>query len=29
MPTKTEEVLDIIKGMTILELNELNDQINE
>jgi large subunit ribosomal protein L7/L12 len=29
MPTKTEEVLDIIKGMTILELKELNDQIKE
>ncbi len=29
MATKTEEVLDIIKGMTILELKELNDQIKE
>jgi large subunit ribosomal protein L7/L12 len=29
MPTKTEEVLEIIKGMTILELKELNDQIKE
>src|SRR5699024_6457531 len=27
--TKTEEVLEIIKGMTILELKELNDQIKE
>ena len=29
MATKTEEVLEIIKGMTILELKELNDQIKE
>ena len=29
MPTKTDEVLEIIKGMTILELKELNDQIKE
>jgi large subunit ribosomal protein L7/L12 len=29
MPTKTEEVLEIIKGMTILELKDLNDQIKE
>ena len=29
MATKTEEVLDIIKGMTILELKELNDKIKE
>jgi large subunit ribosomal protein L7/L12 len=29
MATKTEEVLDLIKGMTILELKELNDQIKE
>jgi large subunit ribosomal protein L7/L12 len=27
--TKTEEVIDIIKGMTILELKELNDKIKE
>ncbi len=29
MATKTEEVLEIIKGMTILELKDLNDQIKE
>ena len=29
MATKTEEVLEIIKGLTILELKELNDQIKE
>jgi large subunit ribosomal protein L7/L12 len=29
LATKTEEVLEIIKGMTILELKELNDQIKE
>ena len=29
MATKTEEVLELIKGMTILELKELNDQIKE
>ena len=29
MATKTEEVLDIIKGMTILELKDLNDKIKE
>jgi large subunit ribosomal protein L7/L12 len=29
MATKTEEILDIIKGMTILELKELNDKIKE
>jgi large subunit ribosomal protein L7/L12 len=29
MATKTAEVLEIIKGMTILELKELNDQIKE
>ncbi len=29
MATKTEEVLEIIKGMTILELRDLNDQIKE
>jgi large subunit ribosomal protein L7/L12 len=29
MATKTEEVLDIIKGMTILELRDLNDKIKE
>lgn len=29
MASKTEEVLEIIKGMTILELKELNDQIKE
>jgi large subunit ribosomal protein L7/L12 len=27
--TKTEEVLNLIKGMTILELKELNDAIKE
>jgi len=27
--TKTDEVLEIIKGMTILELRDLNDQIKE
>ncbi len=29
MATKTEDVLDLIKGMTILELKELNDAIKE
>jgi large subunit ribosomal protein L7/L12 len=29
MATKTEEVLDIIKGMTILELRDLNEAIKE
>ncbi len=29
MATKTEDVLEIIKGMTILELRDLNDQIKE
>ena len=29
MATKTEEILDLIKGMTILELKELNDKIKE
>ena len=29
MATKTEEVIDIIKGMTILELKDLNDKIKE
>jgi large subunit ribosomal protein L7/L12 len=29
MATKTEDVLTIIKGMTILELKELNDAIKE
>ena len=29
MATKTEEVLELIKGMTILELKDLNDQIKE
>ena len=29
MATKTEEVLDIIKGMTILELKDLNDKIKD
>jgi large subunit ribosomal protein L7/L12 len=29
MATKTEEILEMIKGMTILELKELNDQIKE
>ena len=29
MATKTEDVLELIKGMTILELKELNDQIKE
>jgi large subunit ribosomal protein L7/L12 len=29
MATKSEEVIDIIKGMTILELKELNDKIKE
>ena len=29
MATKTEEVLEIIKGMTILELKELNDKIKD
>ena len=29
MATKTEEILDMIKGMTILELKDLNDQIKE
>jgi large subunit ribosomal protein L7/L12 len=29
MATKTEEVLDLIKGMTILELKDLNDKIKE
>ena len=29
MATKTEEVLEIIKGMTILELRDLNDKIKE
>ena len=29
MATKTAEVLEIIKGMTILELKELNDSIKE
>ncbi len=29
MATKTEEILDLIKGMTILELKDLNDKIKE
>jgi len=29
MPTKAEEVMELIKGMTILELKELNDKIKE
>ena len=29
MATKTEEALEIIKGMTILELKDLNDRIKE
>ena len=29
MATKTDEILDLIKGMTILELKELNDRIKE
>jgi large subunit ribosomal protein L7/L12 len=29
MATKTEEVLELIKGMTILELKDLNDKIKE
>src|SRR5215212_9161035 len=29
MATKTDEVLDLIKGMTILELRDLNDKIKE
>jgi large subunit ribosomal protein L7/L12 len=29
MATKSEEVLELIKGMTILELKELNDAIKE
>ncbi len=29
MATKTEEVLELIKGMTILELRDLNDAIKE
>jgi large subunit ribosomal protein L7/L12 len=29
MATKTDEVLDLIKGMTILELKDLNDKIKE
>jgi large subunit ribosomal protein L7/L12 len=29
MATKTDEILDIIKGMTILELKELNDRIKD
>jgi large subunit ribosomal protein L7/L12 len=29
MATKTEDVIEIIKGMTILELKDLNDQIKE
>jgi large subunit ribosomal protein L7/L12 len=29
MATKSEEVLELIKGMTILELKELNDSIKE
>ena len=29
MATKSEQVLDLIEGMTILELKDLNDQIKE
>ena len=29
MATKTDEVLELIKGMTILELKDLNDKIKE
>jgi large subunit ribosomal protein L7/L12 len=29
MATKTEDVLELIKGMTILELKDLNDKIKE
>jgi large subunit ribosomal protein L7/L12 len=29
MATKTEEVLELIKGMTVLELRDLNDKIKE
>jgi large subunit ribosomal protein L7/L12 len=29
MATKSEQVLELIEGMTILELKELNDQIKE
>jgi large subunit ribosomal protein L7/L12 len=29
MATKTDDVLEIIKGMTILELKELNDRIKD
>ena len=29
MATKTDDILDMIKGMTILELKELNDRIKD
>ena len=29
MATKTEDVMDLIKGMTLLELKDLNDRIKE
>ena len=29
MATKTDEILELIKGMTILELKDLNDRIKE
>ena len=29
MATKTEDVIELIKGMTIMELKELNDKIKE
>jgi large subunit ribosomal protein L7/L12 len=29
MATKTEQVIDLLKGMTILELKDLNDKIKE
>jgi len=29
MATKTEDVIDLIKGMTLLELKDLNDQIKD
>jgi large subunit ribosomal protein L7/L12 len=29
MATRTEDVIELIKGMTIMELKELNDQIKE
>ena len=29
MATKTEDVIELIKGMTLLELKDLNDKIKE